>query len=813
MKALKQTFLLLLCLSAGQFAFSQNPTVIYVDHNATGSNNGSSWANAYNELSTALQASIPSNGNDIWVATGTYTPGSSRSSTFEVQSGQRIIGGFDGLELTEEEADPEVNPTILSGNIGDPNSSADNAYHVISINSVKDSVVILQGLIVEQGNANGSGNDAYGGGLLSINNTAVDKARYYIRDCIFRNNYGDYGGGMAMIVENFAIDTVNIQQCEFRNNTADYGGALFHLRKTSGKASSSLSNCLFDSNAANVRGGAIRTLNNNGGTYNGTTEYDLLISGSLFIHNRAPLGTVYYSNEETGTAGGTELRIYNCTSYDNEGSRFAWQSANTDVEIENMIFDDSEYVRGPSVGGTDVDYAFCYIPAIPAENHYNSVSDPGFADPTSDDFRLTPCSDLLDVGNNRNLPLNTDMDGRIRNYGAGTDVGAYEFDGSYIAMPPAQTPGSTSNKDYVYEDPATGWTHYLDCSGNNILLSIRTNGLNLNTINLQIHTEADYGSTALNRSTADYYQNGGGWFVANRYWSIVNNVNINGGVEVRYYLGDHELNDLQNALDNAGIPGPNQMEDLNLFVVTQGDALDDNILAQGGLWNQYVYSPVSGGINFSLGEEDGVDYVQFTTTNLNSGGIGFESLFAPLPVEWNDFSVVAHKDQSFLQWSTLSEYTSDYFVIEHALEGRDFIPVGKVQATGWSDDLTYYNWVHELPALDLNYYRIRQVDLDGISSFSPIRSIRLNPAEKKAVQLYPNPTNGQFTLRLSNEYAGENIQLELLDGQQKVWRRQEIRLSSGGGVQLDWPELPSGSYILRLQGTRLRESLPVVWIN
>ena len=208
MKAHFYTFLLLLALCAGHKAYSQSPQIIYVDQNATGSNTGANWPNAYTDLSTALQEAIGPNGNHIWVATGTYMPGTTRSATFQLRSGQRIIGGFDGLELLEEEADPEANPTILSGNIGDPNTNTDNAFHVVSINNVKDSAVLLQGLIIEGGQADGSGDDAYGGGLLSINNTSGDKARYYIRECTFRDNAAVNGGGMAMIVRNNAIDTL-----------------------------------------------------------------------------------------------------------------------------------------------------------------------------------------------------------------------------------------------------------------------------------------------------------------------------------------------------------------------------------------------------------------------------------------------------------------------------------------------------------------------------------------------------------------------------------------------------------------------------
>ena len=67
--------------------------IVYVDSSAkAGTNNGHSWPNAYTDLQSALSTAVT--GNQIWVAKGTYYPGTSRSDRFELVDGVSLFGGF-----------------------------------------------------------------------------------------------------------------------------------------------------------------------------------------------------------------------------------------------------------------------------------------------------------------------------------------------------------------------------------------------------------------------------------------------------------------------------------------------------------------------------------------------------------------------------------------------------------------------------------------------------------------------------------------------------------------------------------------------
>ncbi len=86
---------------------------VYVDADATGNNDGTTWADAYTDLSIAIDSAAA--GSDLWIAAGTYvTPD---STPFFIDREISLYGGFAGSETTAEEADPATNPTVLSGDV------------------------------------------------------------------------------------------------------------------------------------------------------------------------------------------------------------------------------------------------------------------------------------------------------------------------------------------------------------------------------------------------------------------------------------------------------------------------------------------------------------------------------------------------------------------------------------------------------------------------------------------------------------------------------------------------------------------------
>ncbi|WP_299671805.1 choice-of-anchor Q domain-containing protein [uncultured Polaribacter sp.] len=233
---------------------------IYVNAAATGSNDGSSWANAFTDLQDAL--SVSNCVYEIWVAAGTYIPHVSDSQIrFVTAENTKLLGGFNGTETLASQRDWNVNPTILSGDLD--NSGTHNiGDSTFIINSSGDNTT-FDGLIIEFGYSLRSSPAA------GIYNTADN---IQIKNCVFRNNFCfngssgvfNYGGTNIDIVnsvfhDNFGLfgvaiqsrgsgievpDVINVTNCTITKNSADSGLSI-HVY---GQTIINVYNTIFDDN-------------------------------------------------------------------------------------------------------------------------------------------------------------------------------------------------------------------------------------------------------------------------------------------------------------------------------------------------------------------------------------------------------------------------------------------------------------------------------------------------------------------------------------------------------------------------------------
>jgi hypothetical protein len=193
---------------------------VYVDQDATGDNNGTSWDDAFNELNDAIYvAGRYENVQEIWVAEGIYSPHPTRRDTsFILKDSIRIYGGFLGIEATREErtADPEL--VFLSGDINLTDTLWDNSYHTVVL-SPSCVECVLDGLTIHYGYADQAGNDT-GAGILNSG-----KGQLY--NVIFERNYATELG--AAVYSSGGGATLQFQSCTFRLNTSSLGRDVVNL--------------------------------------------------------------------------------------------------------------------------------------------------------------------------------------------------------------------------------------------------------------------------------------------------------------------------------------------------------------------------------------------------------------------------------------------------------------------------------------------------------------------------------------------------------------------------------------------------------
>ncbi|MHB9038330.1 MAG: DUF1565 domain-containing protein [Armatimonadota bacterium] len=147
----------------------ETPTgVKYVKQNGTG--NGTSWADAYGSVQSAIEAARPS--GEVWVAAGQY-------GTISLKESVRLYGGFAGTETLREQRNWVANASILDGH---------GTSRVVLAESGVTEYARIDGFTIRNGLANNSS----GGGIL------CDSVSPIIANNIITANVAGYGGGISI---------------------------------------------------------------------------------------------------------------------------------------------------------------------------------------------------------------------------------------------------------------------------------------------------------------------------------------------------------------------------------------------------------------------------------------------------------------------------------------------------------------------------------------------------------------------------------------------------------------------------------------
>jgi len=130
----------------------------------------------------------------------------------------------------------------------------------------------------------------------------------------------------------------------------------------------------------------------------------------------------------------------------------------------------------------------------------------------------------------------------------------------------------------------------------------------------------------------------------------------------------------------------------------------------------------------------------------------------PLPVEWKKVYAEATQHQIIVRWETATESNTSLFEIEKMTEEKTFRQIGSRAAAGNSQQTQAYSFTDFQPRSGLNYYRIKQLDLDGQFAYSKVVSCLFENSELE-MSVFPNPTHDLLTVRSYSESQRGNLML------------------------------------------------------
>jgi len=251
--------------------------ILYVDWQATGANDGSSWPDAFTSLQSALMAA--GSGDEIWVASGSYRPGDERIDSFNLKTGVAIYGGFAGTETARHQRDWVEHATILSGDV---DASGDNdSYHVVTGSGV-NATAILDGFTVTAGRADGDSPHDSGGGIYNAAGSPT------FRNLVFKGNLASFGGG----IYNLDSSPTLVNALVLDNSGTD-GGGMYNTN-----SSPFVINVTFSGNGVTKNGSAIANISNSNPS----------ITNSILWGNKSPSLHQIYDENSTPNISYTDIQ-------------------------------------------------------------------------------------------------------------------------------------------------------------------------------------------------------------------------------------------------------------------------------------------------------------------------------------------------------------------------------------------------------------------------------------------------------------------------------------------------------------------------
>jgi hypothetical protein len=200
-----------------------------------------------------------------------------------------------------------------------------------------------------------------------------------------------------------------------------------------------------------------------------------------------------------------------------------------------------------------------------------------------------------------------------------------------------------------------------------------------------------------------------------------------------------------------------------------------------------------------------------TANNLDIG-MTYPSLLTAgvLPIKLSGFTVSREDNRVKLEWSTASEQNNAWFEIQRSSDGKTWNTIANVKGQGTTAASNAYKVYDDSPLSGLNYYVIKQYDVNGHSYQSEVKILRM-PNLKSIIFVSPNPSRSGINFSIVNRGAS-NVEATVTSMNGNIIHRElfnNVQPNSINKLNLKQQPAP-GVYILKLKAEGLSESIKVI---
>lgn len=204
--------------------------------------------------------------------------------------------------------------------------------------------------------------------------------------------------------------------------------------------------------------------------------------------------------------------------------------------------------------------------------------------------------------------------------------------------------------------------------------------------------------------------------------------------------------------------------------------------------------------NPNVGDQTGI-IANIVTNGQDVTGLDFGIvLTTPVGIQYGFFTAEVEHMSTILKWQTLSEHSNKGFELERSNDGKRWVTIGFVPTqanNGTSGFKLNYQFADKQPMVGKNYYRLKQVDIDGQSTYSPVRVVTFAGGK---TSIYPNPTHDKVII--SGLTGTERITLFDMTGNSVM----QIK-ASGAETTLLLNDLAAGVYQIHISDVNEKKSV------
>jgi len=200
------------------------------------------------------------------------------------------------------------------------------------------------------------------------------------------------------------------------------------------------------------------------------------------------------------------------------------------------------------------------------------------------------------------------------------------------------------------------------------------------------------------------------------------------------------------------------------------------------------------GVNGGTTINPQVNRTGLTMANIsNSFFIGsINSVSTPLPITLISFTAFPANNEVKLNWSTSAEIDNNFFTVQKSKDESGWENILQVPGNGTSSITQFYTATDPQPYKGISYYRLKQTDIDGKESYSPIVSVKLTE-ESSEISVYPNPAINQLVIHFPST-GNYQVAFESISGQ-IICNAVSVSVSD---LSMDVSRLKSGIYFIHI---------------